>query len=68
MKEWFTLEEIAALLHIGTRHARRLLAPYRADCHLARKGGHPRLILWVPSNVAAKIRNERACIWKDNLS
>lgn len=64
MKEWFTLEEIAALLHIGTRHARRLLAPYRAACHLARKRGHPRLILWVPSKVVADLSMARKVIWR----
>lgn len=68
MKEWFTLEEIAALLHIGTRHARRLIGPHRSDCHLARKRGHPRLILWVPAKVVTKMRGERAELWRETLN
>lgn len=64
MKEWYTLEEIAAQLHVGTRHARRLLAPYRADCHLARKRGHPRLILWIPAKIVETMRKDRADQWQ----
>lgn len=65
MKPWYTLAEVAALLHVGIRTTRRLLAPYREQCHLARKGRHPRLVLWVPVEVFAEIRKKRGDVWRD---
>lgn len=58
-KVWFTVEELAARLHVQRITAWRLLRPYRARCHLGRNGSHPRLVLWVPSAVVNEISAER---------
>lgn len=55
---WFTLHAVADRLHVGWLTAWRLVRPHRDKCHLARKGSHPRLVLWVPAEVVAEI--ERA--------
>ncbi len=64
MREWYTLAEIAALLHVGERTTRRLLRPHRSRCHLARKGTHPRLVLWVPVAVVTELREARKELWR----
>lgn len=63
MKPWYTLAEVAAMLHVGTRTTRRLLAPYRDKCHLARKGQHPRLLLWIPGSVVTALCEGRREMW-----
>lgn len=63
MKQWYTAAEIAALLHVGARTTRRLLGPYRGQCHLARKGNHPRLLLWVPAKVVMELCEARKAMW-----
>jgi len=62
MKLWYTLREIAAVLHLRPRTARRLLAPYRMRCHLAREGSHPRLVLWVPGAVVVELERARGLV------
>lgn len=63
MKPWYTLAEVADMLHVGTRTTRRLLAPYRGQCHLARKGRHPRLVLWIPGSVVSVLVEARQEVW-----
>ena len=63
-KVWYTVQELAELLHVGLLTARRLVRPYRSRCHLARSGSHPRRVLWVPVDVVGEIIAERTVIWK----
>lgn len=63
-KLWYTVREIALLLHVTRLTAWRLLEPYRARCHLAREGSHPRLVLWVPSAVVSDLRRDRRERWR----
>ena len=63
-RAWFTVREVALLLHVGRLTAWRLLRPYRERCHLAREGSHPRLVLWIPSAVVASLRQERRAMWR----
>jgi len=64
MKAWFTAAEVAELLHVGARTMRRLIRPHRAQCHLARNGANPRLVLWVPASVVRELRDARRMLWK----
>ena len=66
-KAWFTIPEIAALLHVGGRTTLRLLTPYRAKCHLARRGKNPRLVLWVPAAVVTELCNARRELWRSGV-
>ncbi len=63
-KVWYTIRELAELLHLQPRTARRLVRSYRSRCHLARNGSHPRLMLWVPVDVVGEIIAERLPAWK----
>jgi hypothetical protein len=56
---WFSVEQLAARWHIGPQMVRLLLKPYRARCHRARRGKHPRLCLWVPVEVVRRLDQER---------
>ena len=56
---WFTVEDLASRLHLAVETARKLVRPFRARCHLARKGSHPRLVLWIPRDVVLKIERQR---------
>jgi hypothetical protein len=58
-KAWFTLGEVAAALHVARLTAWRQLRPFRARCHLARQGSHPRLCLWVPAEVVRELEGGR---------
>ena len=64
MKEWYTISELADLLHVGGRTTLRLLEPHRGRCHLARRGKNPRLVLWVPAAVVAELCEARKAMWK----
>lgn len=64
MKEWYTIPELAELLHVGGRTTLRLLEPHRAQCHLARRGKNPRLVLWIPASVVSEICDERKATWR----
>lgn len=64
MKEWYTLAELAELLHVGGRTTLRLLEPHRGRCHLARKGQNPRLVLWIPAAVVGEISEARKAQWR----
>lgn len=66
MKQWYTLAEIATLLHVSVRTAVRLVDPYRdrGYCHLARNGKHPRLVLWVPVAIVRQICEARQVVWR----
>ena len=64
MKAWFTQAELSALLHVGDRTTRRLLKPYRKQCHMARHGSHPRLLLWIPAAVVTEICEARGELWR----
>lgn len=59
MNPWYTLREVAAVLHLRPRTTRRLLAPYRQRCHLAREGSHPRLVLWIPGAIVLELERAR---------
>lgn len=61
MKAWYTLGEVAAVLHVARMTAWRQLRPFRAQCHLARAGTHPRLVLWVPADVVRQLERP----WKE---
>lgn len=61
---WFTVGDVALLLHVGRLTAWRILKPYRDRCHLAREGSHPRLVLWIPSAVVQALRQERRAMWR----
>ena len=63
-RAWFTVREVALLLHVGRLTAWRLLRPYRERCHLAREGSHPRLVLWIPGAVVTELRRERRDMWR----
>lgn len=58
-KLWYTIHEVAAVLHVQRMTAWRLLRPHRARCHLARAGSHPRLVLWVPAQVVRQLEADR---------
>jgi hypothetical protein len=56
---WWSVEQLADRWHISEKRVRQLLEPHRALCHLARRGRHPRLCLWAPKEVVARIDRER---------
>lgn len=55
VKPWYTVKELASLLHRSPRTIGRLIRPYRDQCHLARQGSHPRKVLWIPLPVAYEL-------------
>ena len=59
MTAWLTLAQVADALHVSTRWARELVRPYRDRCHIARRGDHPRLLLWIPHAVLTQLLAER---------
>jgi hypothetical protein len=61
-RAWFTVAELAERFHVEPITAWRLVRPYRARCHLARNGPHPRHVLWVPASVVEEL--ERGRPWK----
>lgn len=61
---WFTVGEVAGVLHVQRMTAWRLLRPYRERCHLGRAGSHPRRVLWVPLAVVEELRASRTTWWK----
>lgn len=63
-QQWFTVRDVAALLHVQRLTAWRLLRAHRSACHLARDGQHPRLVLWVPATVVDALRADRSRWWK----
>jgi len=63
-KVWYTVRELAELLHVRPLTAWRLVRPYRSRCHLARDGRHPRRSLFVPVEVVGEIIAERTPAWK----
>lgn len=63
-KPWYTVGEVAVVLHVQRMTAWRLLRPYRERCHLARAGRHPRLYLWVPVDVVEELRASRSQWWR----
>ncbi|HVO13304.1 MAG TPA: hypothetical protein VMX54_21365 [Vicinamibacteria bacterium] len=56
---WYTVAEVAQLLHCSRLAAWRALQPHRAQCHLARRGQHPRLHLWAPASVVQLVVQRR---------
>lgn len=64
MKAWYTVGEVAVMLHVQRITAWRLLRPHRDRCHLARHGTHPRLCLWVPVAVVEQLQASRSVWWK----
>lgn len=58
-QRWYTVEEVAEELHVRPLTAWRLVRPYRDRCHLARKGRHPRRVLWIPEAVLRQLREAR---------
>lgn len=54
-KAWYTVRELANLLHRTPKTIRRLVRPHRSECHLDRNGPHPRRLLWIPASVAQKV-------------
>lgn len=67
-KVWFTVAEVAEVLHLQPTTAWRLVRPYRARCHLARNGRHPRLHLWVPLSVVEALKADRARVWVGDMA
>lgn len=61
-QRWYTVRQIASLLHLRPLTAWRLVRPHRSKCHLARNGPHPRLVLWVPATVVRALSRERAAV------
>ena len=57
LRPWYTIRQLADLLHRRPRTIRHLVRPYRPECHLDRDGRHPRKVLWIPGDVAQKIAN-----------
>lgn len=55
VKPWYTLKQLAGLLHRRPKTIRRLIRPYRDRCHLDRAGSHPRKVLWIPGDIAQKV-------------
>ena len=62
---WFTVEDLALRWHLAPKTARKLLRPFRRRCHLARRGAHPRLILWIPRDAVLSIERSRGRLWAD---
>ena len=54
-KPWYTVKELAGLLHRSPKTIHSLLQPYRSECHLGRQGSHPRKVLWVPQPIAQEL-------------
>jgi hypothetical protein len=67
-EKWFTVGEVAAMLHVQRMTAWRLLRPYRDRCHLGRAGSHPRRVLWVPVAVVEELRASRSRWWRERAS
>lgn len=59
-KVWYTIAEVAAILHVQKITAWRIVRPYRARCHLGRDQGHPRRRLYVPATVVSEIAAARS--------
>lgn len=59
-KAWYTVDDIASLLHVSRRQVQRLVRPHDARCHLARAGRAPRLLKWVPREVVMELVEQRA--------
>jgi len=57
-KEWFTVEDVATLLNVKPIVAWRKLRPFRSRCRLARRGQHPRKLLWVPDDVVMELSQQ----------
>lgn len=58
-KYWWCVADLAERWHVSPQMVRLLLKPYRGRCHRARRGKHPRLLLWVPLAVVATLDRER---------
>lgn len=56
---WFTADQLAARWHLSERRVRELVAPHHGQCHMARRGRHPRLALWIPIDVVKRLDRER---------
>ncbi len=55
LERWYTVREIALLLHRAPKTIRSLLKPYRTRCRLAREGRNPRRVLYIPESVARQV-------------
>lgn len=58
-KFWWTTEDLAQRWHVSEKRVRELLAPHRRHCHLARRGRHPRLCLWIPIEIVKVLDRDR---------
>jgi hypothetical protein len=56
---WYTVRELADRLRLKPRTVWLYARPYRDRCRLGRNGSHPRLVLWIPADVARAIEKER---------
>jgi hypothetical protein len=59
-KYWYSVADLAARYHVSEKTVRlHILPPHRGRCHLARRGRHPRLLLWIPAEVVRLLDRER---------
>lgn len=56
---WWTTDQLGARWHISEKRVRELLVPHRGQCHLGRRGRHPRLCWWVPLPIVQRLDRER---------
>lgn len=56
---WWTTDQLGARWHISEKRVRELLVPHRGQCHLARRGKNPRLVLWIPIDVVKRLDRDR---------
>lgn len=61
-QSWYTVKDLASLLHRTPKTVRSLIHPYRDQCHLGRAGSHPRKVLWIPQQVVRELTGEAIAI------